>query len=276
MELERSLVPVEPKFLAACVAKLAILPTRDSSKIGQALYTDNFIDACGHYPQDLWTFACIELLKTKSFRPSPAEFIAVAAEPLLLRQRMLQRVKQMLSFTPEPTAAFVPEPPDVRHRGMRDSYARFGKLDRAWVHEQQLASLEARSPDLSYRPVEAAAEIARNAGDLHLAKTLEAEAGPLNLGEYTLPPKGFRRAGSIANEVLGAYEAANGALRETIKAADISPEPKAIINPESEARLKLALAAKHRADGRIGYAKTLEAAAVKLWPALAETVEAQP
>lgn len=249
IELERCIVPAPAKHVMMCVAKLAVLPTKDGSPVDKALYTDNFIDACGEFPEDLWTKSCIELLKTAKWRPNPSDFIAIAQKQLDLRERMLFRVKQMLTFTPRVTTGFVKEPLEVRLATIRDTHKRLGNLARASSAEIELALLEGRQPqewavpqplpDLS---PPAAAELARASAK---ALVVEEAAGLRKIGD-TLQ--------GLADQVMSGYLDAT--------------------SPESQARLKMALARQHRKDGRIGYARTLEAAALKLWPALGEQGEA--
>jgi hypothetical protein len=130
-----------------CVRKLLSLPSRNNDVEDAAFMTEAFIDACGDYPDDLWTLGTTELLKTKTFRPSPAEFLAVVGDKFRERQRMLERVKQMLTGapeTPKPDAPFVPPPLVDRVRTMRDAWRKIGRDDRAQKHEVELAGLEGR------------------------------------------------------------------------------------------------------------------------------------
>ena len=95
-ELERTLTPAESPHQQWCVGKLFVLPTRDGTPVKAAMQADNFIDACGHFPTDLWTAGTIELLQSSTFRPSPAELFAAVNPRYQLRQRMLERAKSML------------------------------------------------------------------------------------------------------------------------------------------------------------------------------------
>lgn len=63
---------------------------------------DNFLDACGHFPDDLWTWGTTELLKTCTFRPSPAEMVKLVDPRYGERQRMAQRCALMLDAPAPP------------------------------------------------------------------------------------------------------------------------------------------------------------------------------
>lgn len=145
-ELEQGLQPPKPAHVQWCVRKLFSLPSRNGDAEDAAFLTEAFIDACGDYPDDLWTLGTTELLKTKTFRPSPAELVAAVDPKLRERQRMLERVKQMLSGPAEKPkdGPFVPEPIDVRVRSMRDSFRRVGNIVKAAKYEHELAGLESR------------------------------------------------------------------------------------------------------------------------------------
>lgn len=254
IELERCLVGAAPKHMRDCVSKLAVLPTKDGNILNFALYADNFIDACGDIPPDLWTTTCIELLKCKTFRPSPAEFIAIAQKQLNRRQDMLFRVKQMLTFTPALKAGFVKEPLEVRLRTIRDTHKRLGNLARASSAEIELALLEGRQPQEWAIPQPA-------------PEMIWVEPPPVN-ENLVREVEGLRKIGDavadLTNEMQKSYKA-QGAARE-----DEADYPMRHMSPEMKARTMMAVAKTHRKDGRIGYARTLEAAALKLWPALAE------
>ncbi len=96
-ELETGMKPATPGHMQWCVGKIMVLPTRNGDFTTAALHTDNFIDACGHFPDDLWSAATLELLQTKKFRPSPAEMVEIVGPKLSERQRMLSRLRLMLA-----------------------------------------------------------------------------------------------------------------------------------------------------------------------------------
>lgn len=96
-ELQRGLQPTRPPFLKWICDKLSALPTQNGSGLNAALWTDNVIDVCEHYPEDLLQTATLELLRTKTFRPSPAEIVAVIEPRYGERQRMRDRAKTLLA-----------------------------------------------------------------------------------------------------------------------------------------------------------------------------------
>lgn len=149
VELDQGLRPATPGHMQWCINKLFVLPTRDGSAVTAAFAADNFIDACGHFPDDLWSAGTLELLQTKTFRPSPAELVAAIGAKYRERQRMLERVNLMLGGRPTEgqKKPFVREAEDVRLRALRDSLVKIGKMERAAVYERDLAAMENRSPE---------------------------------------------------------------------------------------------------------------------------------
>lgn len=107
-ELERGLLPTRPPYLKWICDKLSALPTQNGTGLNAAIWADNVIDTCGHYPEDLLQAATLELLRTKTFRPSPAEIVAVIEPHYSERQRMLDRAKSMEK--PAEAAASKPAP----------------------------------------------------------------------------------------------------------------------------------------------------------------------
>lgn len=149
LELELGLQPATPGHMQWCVNKLFVLPTRDVSTVTAAFAADNFIDACGHFPDDLWSAGTIELLQSKTFRPSPAELVAAIGPKYRERQRMLERVKIMLGgrASEDPNKPFEPEPLESRLRQLRDSLRKIGQHGRAAPYERGLAKMENRAPE---------------------------------------------------------------------------------------------------------------------------------
>lgn len=145
-ELDRALQPASPGHMQWCLNKLFVLPTRDGAAVTTAFQADNFIDACGAFPDDLWSAATLEILQTKTFRPVPAEMVEIIGAKFRERQRMLERVNVMLggAVQIEAPKPFVPELDDVRLRHLRDSLKRVGKHSRAAIYEGKLAHLEGR------------------------------------------------------------------------------------------------------------------------------------
>jgi len=147
-ELEGGLQPASPGHMTWCLNKLFVLPTRDGLKLTSAFQADNFIDVCGEFANDLWTEATIEILKTKTFRPTPAEMLAIVGPKAALRRRMVERIKIMISgkVQLEKPKPFVREPEDVRLRTVRDGWFRVGDVARANKAEARLAEIENRAP----------------------------------------------------------------------------------------------------------------------------------
>lgn len=155
-ELERGLRPARPEFLKWICDKLSALPSQTATGVNAALWTDNVVDVCEGYPEDLLQGACLELLKTRTFRPSPAEIVKVIEPKHAERRRMLARAKRLLPDTAKPAgvATFQPEAEDVRLRGMIDrfhrcppgSFLRQILQRRAIEAEKRLAEIEGRQP----------------------------------------------------------------------------------------------------------------------------------
>lgn len=146
-ELDRGLQPTRPEFLKWICDKLAALPTQTATGVNAALWTDNVCDVCDGYPEDLLKAACLELLKTRTFRPSPAEIVKLIEPKHAERKRMLARAQKLL---PQPKAAAeVPrETLPERLRAMVTSYRKFPQhLDKAARYERELAAIEEREPE---------------------------------------------------------------------------------------------------------------------------------
>ncbi len=129
-ELERSLKAATPSHMQWCVGKLFVLPTRAGDATKAAMQTDNFIDACGHFPDDLWTAGTLELLQTKTFRPSPAELFELINGRFTERQRMLQRAQLMLNGGIAPVEAEVEKPIPTRLGRLQHTRAIYARLNR--------------------------------------------------------------------------------------------------------------------------------------------------
>jgi hypothetical protein len=128
-ELERGLAPATAAHMRRCVHKLFVLPSAAADMTSAALMADNFIDACGHLPDDLWSAGTLELLQTRSFRPTPAELIGAVGPRLHERRRMLERAKQMLAPATAAAGAkaatrFAPEPEAVRLKATVERWRR--------------------------------------------------------------------------------------------------------------------------------------------------------
>lgn len=147
-ELERGLRGASPGHMQWCLNKLFVLPTRDGSTVNAAFAADNFIDTCGHFPDDLWSVATLELLQSKTFRPAPAEFFAAVKGKFDERRRMLERVMLMLGgkaiARPGP---FVPDSREVVLRTTLRWARKRGEMEKAARYERELAQLENREPE---------------------------------------------------------------------------------------------------------------------------------
>lgn len=146
-ELTRGLLPARSAFLKWICDKLSALPTQTSTGLNAAFWTDNVIDTCDHYPEDLLQTATLELLRTKTFRPSPAEIVAIIEPRYGERQRMLERAKSLQAPIDQAAKPFEAEPVEVRLRTLRDGCQRNGHLDRAANYERELAAIEKREPE---------------------------------------------------------------------------------------------------------------------------------
>lgn len=146
-EIDRGLQQARPAVAEWCVQKLFVLPTQNGTGMSAALMADNFIDVCGHFPEDIWQSTTLELLKTSTWRPAPAQFVAIAEPRHAERKRMLDRVKTLLAPKPEAPKPFEPESREVRLRSMRDSYRKHGYVARAATVEIELAGVEGREPE---------------------------------------------------------------------------------------------------------------------------------
>lgn len=115
-ELDRTLAPAPDGHVDWCLGKLFALPTRANTPEGSAYLAEGFLDVAGHYPADLWTWATKEILRTKKFRPAPAELVELIEPKFSERKRMLARVKAML----EPARpALPPKPPVPKETGLQ-------------------------------------------------------------------------------------------------------------------------------------------------------------
>lgn len=108
-EIEIGLKPATPGHIEWCCNKLFVLPTRDGSAMSAAFMTDNFIDVCGQFPDDLWSTGTLELLRANTFRPTPAEMFKIVAPKFAERRRMLDRINMMIGGQPTPEKATAPK-----------------------------------------------------------------------------------------------------------------------------------------------------------------------
>lgn len=146
-ELDRGLQPTRPEFLKWICDKLSALPSQGANATNAALWSDNVCDVCEGYPEDLLQAMCLEVLKTRQWRPTPAEIVKLIEPKHAERKRMLARAKKLL---PQPKAAAeVPrETLPERLRAMVTSYRKFPQhLDKAARYERELAAIEEREPE---------------------------------------------------------------------------------------------------------------------------------
>lgn len=110
-ELDGGLKAASPGHMQWCINKLFVLPTRAGTATAAAFQADNFIDACGHFPDDMWSAGTLTILQTSTFRPSPAELFKICSPKFSERQRMLERVKLMLHAASQPERPKALAPP---------------------------------------------------------------------------------------------------------------------------------------------------------------------
>lgn len=155
-ELDRGLQPTRPEFLKWICDKLSALPSQGANAVNAALWADNVCDVCDGYPEDLLQAACLEVLKTRTWRPSPAEIVKLIEPKHAERRRMLARARRLLPESPKPAAEamFRPEPEEDRLRatirrfldGKAGSFLR-PMLQRSAIEaEKRLAEIEGRQP----------------------------------------------------------------------------------------------------------------------------------
>lgn len=178
-ELERGLTPTRPQFLKWICDKLSVLPSQGASGVNAAIWSDNVCDVCEGYPEDLLQSACLELLKTRTWRPSPAEIVKAIEGKHAERVRMLARAKRLLPESPKPAAVetFQPEPEEDRLRatirrfvdGKAGSFLR-PMLQRSAIEaEKRLAEIEGRTvADWARQGIDPGAREAAKAPDLKL------------------------------------------------------------------------------------------------------------
>lgn len=148
--LEAQLEPAGGSHIGFLVNTMAnSMAMRNGQTQQMASRTDGWLLACGALPADLWTEGCTELLRTKTFMPSPGELMAIVGRKFEERRRMLKRAQHMLGDDRDAAKpkAFEIEPRPVRLRSMRDSYRKHGYADRAAKVEVELAEVEGREPE---------------------------------------------------------------------------------------------------------------------------------
>ena len=135
-ELDRALVKAPDAHVDWCLGKLFALPTRANTPEGSAFLAEAFLEVAGHYPADLWTYATKEILRTKKFRPAPAELVELCDPKFRERKRMLARVKAML----EPAKPALPPAPVERPIATR--LGRLEHLRATYTRLRRMADVE--------------------------------------------------------------------------------------------------------------------------------------
>jgi hypothetical protein len=129
-ELERGLLPAQIAFAKWCCDKLSVLPTQNADGLSAAIWTDNLLDACARYADDLWQTATLELLRSSKWRPTPAEMVAICEPRHAERQRMLARARSLLAPAPGVTATTAEQPTTSRLERLQFSRAMYERLGR--------------------------------------------------------------------------------------------------------------------------------------------------
>lgn len=148
--LTAQLEPASSNHIGFLVNTMAnSMAMRNGQTQQMAARTDGWLLACGALPADLWTEGCTDLLRSKTFMPSPGELMALVGRKFEERRRMLKRATRLLGDDPttSKTQPFVPEERVVRLRSMRDSYRKHGYTARAVGVEIELAAVEGREPE---------------------------------------------------------------------------------------------------------------------------------
>lgn len=146
--LTAQLEPASSSHIGFLVNTMAnSMAMRNGQTQQMAARTDGWLLACGALPADLWTEGCTDLLRSKTFMPSPGELMALVGRKFEERRRMLKRATALLGDGPTKAGPFVPEDRVVRLRSMRDSYRKHGYTARAVGVEMQLAAVEGREPE---------------------------------------------------------------------------------------------------------------------------------
>jgi hypothetical protein len=145
--LQAQLQHVDRNHARYCLSKLVVgfneRKTADESK----LLLEVWLEANGDLPDDLWSAGTRELLRAHKFgMPKPVHLREAVEAQFRERNRALRRAQEMLDAANDKPKAqgFVPEPRDIRLRGMRDSFRKVGKVRKAAGYERELAEIEGR------------------------------------------------------------------------------------------------------------------------------------
>lgn len=156
-ELERALQPGSPGHIAWCVGKMShAMASRKGDATTWAMRMEGWLDACGHFPDDLWNAGTIELLQTKTYFPSPSEMVALIGPKYLERKRMLDRAKSMLTGpagAPEKPAEKPLESRLERLQHTRSIYVRMKRIVDVERIDREIAKETGQAPASTVREV---------------------------------------------------------------------------------------------------------------------------
>ena len=120
---------------------------RQGQTADMASRTDGWLLACGELPADLWTEGCKELLRTKTFMPSPGELMGLVERKFGERRRMLKRAEWLIGVAPDASKPkpFVPDDRKTSLPLLIKSARATGRHVQAVKYETELAALEGRA-----------------------------------------------------------------------------------------------------------------------------------
>lgn len=108
-----------------------------------------YFNACCDMPDDVWSRAKDECIRTLKWMPKPAEFRQAAGQRFERLHFGLARCeKELEASMAKQKAPFIAEPLIVRLRTMRDAYGRLDDKERVAKYERLLAKEENREPAL--------------------------------------------------------------------------------------------------------------------------------
>lgn len=159
--IEFSLVPATRQQMAECVAKLVIGFNMQQTKDEARMRVEIWMEANGDLPHDLLVKGTKGLLQSYQFgMPKPSNLREVVQADLDARRLQLSRAKMLLEFarTRPADRPYVRESAEVRIKGLRDSFRKFGNVFKAAGYERQLAEREGREVEDWARNVSAEVE----------------------------------------------------------------------------------------------------------------------
>jgi hypothetical protein len=137
--------PVEEQDAKRCFAKL-LTTFEPNTKLGGPETKIRFVawlEALRDVPGDLWAKATDNCIASLEWMPKPAQFRAQVDGEIAERARQARLLKDLKAATGQP---FVREPPEVRLRGLIQSYRKIGNERRAKELELELQALLMDSP----------------------------------------------------------------------------------------------------------------------------------